>query len=61
LLDHDSAALRDLTNALDEKLAHRMGVITDELASSSAPEVQRALEEVRRRAETPDVGRDTLS
>jgi hypothetical protein len=49
LLGVDSAPLEELTDALDQKLADRMGVLDSELEASSAPEVQRALEEVRRR------------
>ena len=50
LLGLDSAALRQLTNALDRKLADQMTTLSAELESSPAPEVQRALEELRRRA-----------
>lgn len=51
VLGVDSAALRDLTNALDQKLAVQMTTITAGLVASSAPEVQRALEELHRRAD----------
>ncbi len=50
VLGLDSAALVELTNVLDQKLADQMATINGELVSSPTPEVQRALEELRQRA-----------
>lgn len=49
LLDRDRAELTVRVGSLDERLGHAITTIAEQLAASTVPEVQRALDVIHRR------------